>query len=275
MDLRRSLRAFATSAVHALMLLRNKFQESGDFRCRSASLLDGGSGLGEAQLGSKQKPVGFDQSVDLIITERSPRQPNGVDATRSRRLAIEQGKRRHILKDAGIAFDEAMLTDRTPGMHAHSTAEGGIRSHNDMPAEQGSASEQHMVADMAIVSHMDASHQEAIRANDRSARASATPVDRRVLADRVAIADDDSRSSAREAGVLRITTEHAAGIDCVFAADCHIAHDRDAIDEHGSAAQACMRSDHAERADGNTIVQLGFRIDGSERIDERGHRPGL
>ena len=175
-----------------------------------------------------------------------PLEGHDVDAPRPGRRAFAQHERRHVVQHAAQAADEAVAADRREMMHGHGAAERGVIVDVHVPAQQRAVGHDDVVAQLAVVGHVAAGHQEILVADPRDAVFFfAAAIDRDAFADDVAVADDDLRVAAGVADVLRLAADDDVGIDDVVAADRHVAHDRDRVQQPRAALDAHVRADDA------------------------------
>ena len=109
----------------------------------------------------------------------------------------------------------------------------------DVSAQQRAVGDDDVVAQLAIVGHVAAGHEEVVVADAGDAvflfRGA---VDRDALADDVIVADDHLGFAAAVADVLRLAADDHAGIDVVALADGDVAHQGDAVFQPRAAADA-------------------------------------
>ncbi len=160
-------------------------------------------------------------------------------------------------------------------MHDDASGDSGVVMNVDVSAEERGIGHDHSAADLAIVGDMATRHDEGVAAESRDAsllfRAA---IDRDAFANHVLISEDDLGVTAAIANVLRLAPNNRAGENTVVLADRDMSDDGHAIDQLSAAADANVRSDDAERADMDAVVQLGTRIDDRGWFYVDGHAKG-
>jgi hypothetical protein len=140
-------------------------------------------------------------------------------------------------------------------------------SKRDVTGQQDAVSHHHAVADVAIVGDVRAGHEEIVVADRRFALVVQAAVDADVLANDVAVADDQPGRGAVEAEVLRWETDGGAGINLILDA-----HDRGPLDVDHRPDLAAVANGDAGLDDGigadlNVGADLGLGVDDRGGVD--------
>lgn len=133
--------------------------------------------------------IGRFQIENIALAEAGPAEPDAIETDDHRRIPIEHDERRHILNHAGTAADHGELADAAKLMDGRRTAQVGSRPHLDVAAEHRAVSQYDVVLDHAVVSYVRGDHEKAAAANPSDVPGFECPMDGRVFAEDVAVAN--------------------------------------------------------------------------------------
>ena len=134
--------------------------------------------------------------------------------------------------------------------------------------ERGAVAEDRLVADMAVVRHVRVGHEQVVIADARQpAAAGRAAMNRRELADDVAVADHQARPLAAELEILRNQPDRGHREDLVGVADLGPAVDHRRRADAAVAADRDVGADRGVRPDAGAAADLRVRMDDGRRMD--------
>src|SRR3989338_3081499 len=212
--------------------------------------LDLGFGFIQAQAGPVQRFVGALDRHDGCAGKPAPFQPFGVDAMRHGGIARSQHKGRNILQQHRAHAGDDVRADFDELMHSGKPAQYRIVADRHMAGQLRAIGENDVIAHLAIVRHVNISHDPVVVADARHAdilhRAG---IESAVFADGIVVADLEPR---RLAGIFLVLRDLAQGTeleDAVLLSDTRMP-----VDHH-------MRTDHCSDADLDVLTDDGIRAD--------------
>ena len=169
------------------------------------------------------------------------------------------------MKNPAQTTHEAVTAKRSVMMHSDSAADGhGVRN-VDVTSKHGSIGHDQLVTDLAIMGNMNASHQKTpITQLGDPIFFFARSVDRDALADRVVVADQDTRSTAAVTDILRFTADHRSGMNMIVVSHNDTTFDHHVALEFCIIANLGVRTDVTKRTDLDIVPEFRTRIDASE-----------
>ncbi len=224
--------------------------------------------IGEHALGIKQVLVERAHQLQPGMGEFAAAHADHVQALEMGELAADDTVGNHVAAQARQPADHRLRADAHELMCGRQTADVDEIADLAVTAEGGGIGENHIVADMTIVTDMAVGHEEAPRADRRHPAAlHRTDVHGHGFADRAAFADLQAGRLAAIAQILRRTTERGEGMDDASIADrgvtCH-AHMRH---QPALSADRDIGADGAKRTDRDTVADNGTFLDAGGGID--------
>ena len=120
----------------------------------------------------------------------------------------------HIFGDAAVALDDAVITDTNKLMKPGSAAQEAVVADVNMPGEEHAVGEHITVTELHVVCDMGVGHEEVIAAEAGDAAGLGAAMDGDLLANRVALADDELACRSRiERQILRVSTDDSSAAD--------------------------------------------------------------
>ena len=196
--------------------------------------------------------------------------PDGIRRADACRVALDDAEGMHVLRDAREASDVREASHRREVMACAGAVEDRAIPHPDVPGEENVIREHDAVADRAVVGNVAPDHEQVVGADrsDSPALRSAG-MDGDVLAEAVAVPDDQLRELTAELQVLRRSTDDGAGIEDVAFPDDRVTHDRDLRVEQAVRTEPHGALDDAVRTDAHALVELGAFVDHGGGMDVR------
>ena len=146
--------------------------------------------------------------------------PFGVDAARLGRPSRDRDVRRHVLRHVAEHARQRVRADAAKLVHGREAAEDRVVADAHVAGDRRVVREDRVVADDAVVRDVAVRHDPVVVADRRDALVlDRAAIERAVLADRVAVADDEPRPLAGVLLVLRIVADRGELEDVVVGAD--------------------------------------------------------
>mgnify|MGYP007072821219 CR=1 FL=1 len=187
----------------------------------------------------------------------------------------DEHKGRHILADRGMSLSHAPIAEADKLMDSRPAPEKRPCPQMDMPSEHGAVGENIRAADLHIVSEVAADHQQIALAQDGIAALAGTAMDRNVLANQVATANDDTTHDPTvETQVLRVGTDDGSVTDLARLPESHTPYELGMTPDHTSRSHTNTRLHDGEWADFHILPKFRLRInDGSRMNFQKQDRP--
>src|SRR5688500_10415494 len=266
-------RALARSKPDPALALVDELEEVLDLRERlelGASTLHR---LRHVELRAEEQAVRALQLAHDLVGKAASLEPHAIEPVELHRVADRLDERRHVLRDARAAANEAVTTDLHELMHRGQPGEDRAVLHRHVTRQLRGVRDDHAVSDVAVVREVHVRHQEAPLPDGRLERLGGAAIDRRVLADTGAVADLDPRLLALELQVLGVSAKHRADPYDDVRAEPNV------LFQHGTGLDRAPIADHAAvaddgvRADGHVVPELRPRRHDRGRMDS-GHHSG-
>ena len=220
----------------------------------------------EGVAAEKQHAVGAAQILKRLARKAAPFQPNDVEADEARVIA----DRRSVGNDVGryrrapaykcVLADSAILVDGAK------SAEKRVIANADMAADRCAVRQNHAIADLTVMRHMGADHEESVGADTgKAAAGDGAAMHCDMLANDIVGADNKTGSLALAARMLRRAAENGERMDACARADFGVALDDgvalkdDAVTQFGPCADAAIRADR-DVADLCAFFDNGCRV---------------
>lgn len=176
------------------------------------------------------------------------------------------------MENSAQSTDERVTSNGAEVMDTHGSRNCCTIMDMDVAAEHRSVGNDHVAADFAIVSDVNASHEVAVASDGcNSIFFFSRSVDRDTFTNHVVVTDDDSSRSPFVANVLGLTANHGEGMDVIVLTDRTMSLDRDVVLDFASIANSYVRAYYAEWSDFNIVTNFRAGIDTSQVRDVRCH----
>ena len=206
--------------------------------------------------------------MDLVTRETPALQADQVEPGQARAVAHHQSIGDDVALDAGHAANHRVLPDADILVHGGQAAEDGVVPDMDMPAQRGVVDQRHLRAELAVMRHVTADHQETAFADlGQEAAAGGAGMQGRVLADDGALADDEAGRFALVLAVLRRQPDSGEGKDPRALADLGVAGDDYVTHQLDIVGQRHVGPDRAVGTDRHPLAEPGLGIDDRHRMD--------
>src|SRR5688572_28793532 len=228
-----------------------------------------GDGFVELEVLAVDDAISPADVAELVRREAAPLEAFGVDATRLGRPARDRDVRGHVLRHIAEHARQRVRADAAKLVDRREAAEDRVVADADVARYRGVVREDRVVAHDTVVRDVTVGHDPVVAADRRHAGIlDRAAIQRAVLADRVAVADDELRALAVVLLVLRIVADRGELEDVVVDADDGRTFDDGMRLDASAAADLDVGSDDRVRADVDARVDLRGRIDDGSRIDQ-------
>jgi hypothetical protein len=181
---------------------------------------------------------------------------------------VGQRVRRDILGDDGVARDERAAADPAELVHGDAAADEGLVPDVDMAAEHATVGEDDVRSEHAVMGDVAARHQEAVGSDEGVLTGFGRPMNRDVLAEHRAIADDRAGGGVHVEGkVLRVATDDREVVDLDAGAKRGAGLDDRMGRDTAARSERRVRFDDRERAHLDVGGESGGRMDLGGRMD--------
>ena len=223
---------------------------------------------------AEQPTIRRADAVDGRIGHAAARHLDLVVPADARGRTLDDQVGRHILRHPREASHQRAGADGDEVMEGGVATDRGAIADMDMPSEEHGIGHGDVVAELAVMRHMGAHHEQVAVAKPRGPTTrGGTAMDGHLLADVVAVADLAPRLLAAVLAVLRGAADRRERVEHVVGAEAGVALDHHMVPQDRARADGDLRPDHAPWADDGIVRDLRGGVDDGGGVD-LGHGGG-